>query len=58
MRDRLRLRSSSSAMVALAGNGISLRLARWGRIYVLQRRVRKQNEVAPDAFVRYCELID
>jgi hypothetical protein len=23
-------------------NGISLRLARWGRIYVLRRRVRKQ----------------
>jgi hypothetical protein len=44
--------------VALAENGISLRLARWRRIYVLQRRVRKQNEVAPDAFVRYCELID
>jgi hypothetical protein len=37
--------------------GISLRLARWGRIYVLRRRARKQNEVAPSAFIRYRELI-
>jgi hypothetical protein len=38
--------------------GISLRLARWVRIYILPYASRKQNKVAPNAFIRYDELCD
>jgi phage protein U len=57
MRGRKGLRSSFERYGHARRNGISLRLARWDRIYILLERVRKQNEVASCAFIRYRELI-